>query len=82
MVKLFNVLKPRTQILLVIKKCKKPKVIKFKNGSSITIIKESLNKRSKRSLLTKLFNFDGSVEYVLNQEMFDEIINGFRNEIN
>jgi hypothetical protein len=80
MVKLFNVLKPKTQILLVIKKCKKPKVIKFKNGSSITIIKEkeSLNKRSKRSLLTKLFNSDGSVEYVLNREMFDEIINDFR----
>lgn len=55
-------------------------VIKFENGSSITIIKEkeSLNKRSKRSLLTKLFNSDGSVEYVLNREMFDEIINGFR----
>lgn len=51
---------------------------KFKNCSSITITKGSLNKRSKRSLLTKLFNYDGSVEYVLNQEMLDEIISGFR----
>lgn len=57
------------------------KIIKFKNGSSIVSIEGEPNKGSKR-IYTKLQNSDGTVDYIIEQEMLNEILIKYCRNIN
>lgn len=73
--------KDNTNTILISKKIKDGTVVKFKNGSSITLLPEQVEVvRGNRAMIHRLYNNDGTVDYHFDKEMLDEVLVPFSNK--
>lgn len=70
--------KDKTNTILVSEKIKDGTVINFKNGSSITLLPKQVGAvKGNRAMIHRLYNNDGTVDYLFDKKAFDEVVSPF-----